>query len=359
MATVSEKAQAPSALPRIDSTPAGALAGDDDRTIRLDGGDGERSPEARRDGDPVPGSEHGVSADPAPSRTIPLVAISPARNEELTLPRTIAAMEAQTCRPVQWVIVDDGSSDRTAEVARAAAKRLDWIRVLSRSDRGHRKLGGGVIEAFDEGLASVDVPWQYVAKVDVDLEFPAGYLESLMTYFEADPELAAGSGKVFLAQGDHLVENFMIDEMVAGQFKVYRREAFEQIGGFVREVMWDGIDFHRARMAGWRTRSFEDPRLRITELRPMGASDRSIFRGRMRWGRGQWFMGSWFPYVLASGLFRMRERPWVVGGLLIVVGYVWAALRGDPRYGDEEFRRNLKTWQRRRLLGLLRGGGVR
>lgn len=300
-----------------------------------------------------------MSEGPPGPPTIPLVAISPARNEERTLPRTIAAMEAQTRRPLQWVIVDDGSTDGTAELARAAAKRHDWIRVLSRSDRGHRKLGGGVIEAFDEGLASVDVPWEFVAKIDVDLEFPPAYLESLMAYFEADPKLAAASGKVYFAQGERLLENFMIDEMVAGQFKVYRREAFEQIGGFVREVMWDGIDFHRARMAGWHTRSIEDANLRITELRPMGASDRSIFRGRMRWGRGQWFMGSWFPYVLASGLFRMRERPWVLGGLLIVIGYLWAAVRGDRRYGDAEFRRSLKDWQRARLLGLLRGQGAR
>jgi len=290
---------------------------------------------------------------------LPLVAVSPARNEEATLAKTIASMVAQTRPPLRWIIVDDGSQDRTAEIAENAAKEHDWIRVVRRGDRGYRQVGGGVIEAFDEGLAAVDVPYAYVAKVDVDLEFPADYLEALMEYFEADPELAAASGKVFLATEDGEVENFMIDEMVAGQFKVYRREAFEAIGGFVREVMWDGIDFHRARMEGWRTRSFDDPRLRISELRPMGASDRSIFRGRMRWGRGQWFMGSWMPYVVASGLFRMRERPFVIGGLLIVVGYFWAALRGDRRYGDERFREDLHRWQKNRLRGFLRGRGVR
>ena len=288
-----------------------------------------------------------------------LVAISPARDEEATLPQTIASMVAQTRRPRCWLIVDDGSSDRTPEIAHAAASEHDWIRVLSREDRGHRKLGGGVIEAFDAGLASIDVPYDYVAKVDVDLEFPATYLQDLMTHFDADPRLAAASGKVFLRTGDREVENFMIDEMVAGQFKVYRREAFEQIGGFVREVMWDGIDFHRARMAGWRTRSIGDARLRIVELRPMGASDRSIYRGRLRWGRGQWFMGSWFPYVVASGLFRTRERPWLIGGLLIVAGYLWAAIRRDRRYADLEFRANLRAWQRERLMGLTRGRGVR
>ena len=151
----------------------------------------------------------------------------------------------------------------------------------------------------------------------------------------------------------------MIDEMVAGQFKFYRRDAFEQIGGFVRELMWDGIDFHRARMLGFRTASLEDPELRILHLRLMGSSDRSIYRGRMRWGAGQWFMGSAFPYIAASGVFRMRERPYIVGGLLIMLGYLKAAFSGEPRYDDLEFRKSLRSWQYGRLAGLLRGRGVR
>jgi hypothetical protein len=151
----------------------------------------------------------------------------------------------------------------------------------------------------------------------------------------------------------------MIDEMVAGQFKLYRHEAFERIGGFVREVMWDGIDFHRARMAGYRTASLHDPELRIIHLRLMGSSDRSIYRGRLRWGRGQWFMGSSLPYVIASGVLRMRERPYLIGGLFIIGGYLGAALSRSPRFDDREFRRNLRRWQYRRLVAVIRGQGVR
>jgi hypothetical protein len=147
--------------------------------------------------------------------------------------------------------------------------------------------------------------------------------------------------------------------MVAGQFKLYRREAFERIGGFVRAVMWDGIDFHRARMLGYRTVSLPDPELRIRHLRMMGSSDRNVLRGRMRWGRGQWFMGSSLPYVLASGLFRMQEKPFGIGGLLIVAGYLQAALRRERRYEDPDFRRSLRRWQRARIMGVLRGHGVR
>jgi poly-beta-1,6-N-acetyl-D-glucosamine synthase len=288
-----------------------------------------------------------------------VVVVSPCRDEEATLERTIACMRAQTRPPLLWVIVDDGSSDRTAEILEKAAAEIPWLRGVRRGDRGARSLGGGVIDAFYHGLEHVDVDYDFIAKMDVDLEFGPRYLETLLNHFERDPRLAAASGKVFRRENGELVEEFMIDEMVAGQFKFYRRDVFEKIGGFVRAVMWDGIDFHCARMEGYRTASLPDPELRIVHLRLMGSSDRSVYRGRLRWGAGQWYMGSAFPYVLASGLFRVREKPYGIGGLLIVAGYLQAALRRAPRFEREGFRRELRRWQYERLWRLVLGAGPR
>lgn len=314
------------------------------------------NPMPQREAGASPARSGGGGVEAAGDR---VVVISPCRDEERTLERTLACMRAQTHPPLRWVVVDDGSTDRTPEILERAAAEIPWLRVVRRADRGHRKLGGGVIAAFDEGLASVDVDYDFVAKMDVDLEFGPRYLERILEHFARDPALAAASGKVFRPEGGREVEEFMIDEMVAGQFKLYRRDAFERIGGFVREVMWDGIDFHRARMEGLRTASLRDPELRIRHLRLMGSSDRSVLHGRLRWGRGQWFMGSAFPYVLASGIFRMREKPYVIGGLLIVAGYLDAAIRRAPRYEHPGFRRSLRRWQYGRLSGLLAGRGAR
>lgn len=289
-----------------------------------------------------------------------VVIVSPCRDEDATLERTLACMRAQTRPPLRWIVVDDGSSDRTPAILAEAAKEIPWLRVVTREDRGFRKVGGGVVDAFYAGLESVDVDYDFIAKMDVDLEFSARYLEQILGYFERDEKLAAASGKVFRKEDDgRLVEEFMIDEMVAGQFKLYRREAFERIGGFVREVMWDGIDFHRARMEGYRTASLPDPELRILHLRLMGSSEGNIYRGRLRWGRGQWFMGSAFPYVVASGVFRMRERPYVIGGLLIIAGYLLAALRRERRYEHAGFRGELRRWQYARLLPFAGGSHAR
>lgn len=296
---------------------------------------------------------------PSPQGEHNVVLISPCRDEEATIERTIACMRAQTLIPDLWVLVDDGSRDRTPEIMAQAAAEVPWIRFVQRPDRGFRKLGGGVIDAFYDGLAAVDIDYDFVAKLDVDLEFSPRYLERILEYFEEDPRLAAASGKVFGIEAGQLTEEFMIDEMVAGQFKLYRREAFERIGGFVHEIMWDGIDFHRARMHDYRTASLTDPELRIVHLRQMGSSDKNIYEGRLRLGRGQWFMGSCLPYIVASGLFRMREKPYGIGGILIIVGYLSAALRRARRYDDLAFRRDLRSWQYRRLWGLVRGEGMR
>jgi biofilm PGA synthesis N-glycosyltransferase PgaC len=292
-------------------------------------------------------------------RKFDILLISPVRDEERTVETTIACMRAQTVTPRLWVLVDDGSSDQTLEILERAASEVPWIRVVHRADRGSRKLGAGVIDAFYAGLDVADAPYDVIGKVDGDLWFSPRYLEILLGRFGDDAKLAAASGKLFRQTASGLVEEFMVDGMVAGAFQFYRREVFEEIGGFVRGVMWDGIAFHRTRLAEYRTESFHDSELRLVELRPMGASDRSVLRGRLRWGAGQWFMGSALPYVVASGLFRMIERPYVIGGLLIIAGYLMGAARGAPRYEDAEFRRGLRRWQYSRLGGLLRGRGIR
>ncbi len=283
-----------------------------------------------------------------------ILLVSPVRDEAETLQRTIDSVVAQTVQPVQWIIVDDGSTDGTAAIADRAADEHAWIRVHRRENRGHRSVGGGVIETFDAGLAVADAEHDFVGKLDGDLEFSPCYLARALEIFAADDQLAAVSGKVYYRVGDDFAPEFsMVDESVAGCFKLYRRGAFEAIGGFVRAVMWDGIDFHRARQAGYRTLSVEDEDLRIIHFRPMGSSDRNIYRGRMRWGRGQYFMGSTFAYVLASGVFRMREKPYVLGGVFIVAGFLIAALRGDERYESPGFREGLRRWQWQRLRSLV------
>ena len=285
-----------------------------------------------------------------------LLVISPVRNEAEYLQRTIDSMVAQTVRPAAWMIVDDGSADATPEIAARAAEQYDWIQLYRRTDRGVRKLGGGIIEAFDDGLSRFNLnDFDYVCKLDGDLEFGPTYFERLFEKFEADPRLGTASGKSYLRIGNRLVWERGSDDISQGQSKLYRVACFRDIGGFVREVMWDGIDCHRCRMLGWRAASFRDPELRFIHLRMMGSSVKSIYQGRLRWGYGQYYMGTHPLYALAITVYRMLERPWIIGGLLIGAGYFGSWLRRRSRYEDPTFRKHLRKWQLARL-GIRRDG---
>lgn len=290
--------------------------------------------------------------DQAKSENRRYIILMPSRNEEELVQNTIDCIARQTILPAECILVNDGSTDRTGEIGQENADKYPWFRVVNRPDRGTRKVGGGVIEAFYAGYEALQATdYDYICKLDADLTLPNDYFEGIIKKMEADPKLGAASGKVFNPSlgMDKLFEEGIIDEQVSGAAKFYRRQAFQDIGGFVQEVMWDGIDFHRARMFGWKTRSFRDKNLRILHHRLMGSSHKSVFHGRIRWGRGQWFMGTHPLYIIASGVFRMRERPYILGGLCIIAGFFLAFFQRQRRYDDLEFRKNLHQWQLKRL----------
>ena len=295
--------------------------------------------------------------------------ITPCRDEARFARRALDSVVRQSVPPALWVIVDDGSRDETPLILAEYAARFPFIRVVRRADRGVRKLGGGVIDAFYAGYEIIEpARFDYVCKLDLDLDLPPRYFEILISRMAADPRIGTCSGTPYyvrpgapeppvrfpLADTTGLLSEMIADDNSVGMTKLYRTTCFRQIGGFVREVMWDGIDGHRCRQLGWIAVSWDDPELRFVHLRPMGTSHRSWWTGRVRHGFGQYFMGTDPVYLLASAAYRMTRPPRLVGGLAILHGYFGSMLRRQPRYGDDEFRRFLRRYQR---ACLLRGRG--
>jgi glycosyltransferase involved in cell wall biosynthesis len=267
--------------------------------------------------------------------------------------RTLESVMAQSVAPALWVVVDDGSTDDTPAILESYRSRMSYLRVVRRANRGSRSVGPGVIEAFYAGLETVALgDFDYLCKLDLDLDLPARYFELLMERMEADPRLGTTSGKpYFIASGsDKLVAEVCGDEMSVGMTKFYRVQCFREIGGFVRQVMWDGIDCHRCRMLGWVAQSVDDEALRFVHLRPMGSSQKGIWTGRLRSGYGQYFMGTAPVYLLASAIFRLPKHPVVVGSIAMIWGYFSSALRGLARYDDLRFRSFLRSYQYACLL---------
>ena len=283
----------------------------------------------------------------------PYVIITACRDEARYARSTLDSVVAQTVLPALWVIVDDGSTDDTPAILAEYAARHPFIRVLRRDDRGRRAVGPGVVEAFYAGLETVDLDaYDCLCKLDLDLRLPPRYFEILLRRMDGDPLLATCSGKPHFPHPEtgELISEGCGDEMSVGMTKLYRVDAFRQIGGFVRQVMWDGIDCHRCRMLGWRAASWEDPEIRFIHLRPMGSSQNGLWTGRKRHGFGQYFMGTSPLYMVASAAYRTVRPPYLRGGLGMLVGYFGAWLRGAPQYDDPAFRAFLRRYQRECLL---------
>lgn len=278
------------------------------------------------------------------------VLISPCRNEAAYMRQTLDSVIEQSVRPALWVIVDDGSTDATPRILREYADRHEWIRIITRPDRGKRAVGPGVIEAFYSGYDSIDPgQYTYMCKLDLDLRLPPRYFEILMERMTEHPRIGTCSGKAYVDEGGRMTAENHGDDTSLGMTKFYRIECFRQIGGFVREVMWDGIDCHRCRMNGWIACSWDEPALRFVHLRPMGSSQQSVYVGRMRHGYGQYFMGTGFLYMAASALSRVREKPYVIGSAAMLWGWLRSAIQRKPRYNDPAFRAFLRRYQRRVL----------
>lgn len=280
------------------------------------------------------------------------VIVTPARDEAEFAERTLRSVSSQTRPPDLWVIVDDGSTDATPRILAEWAAKLPYLRIVRRERRDGRSVGPGVIDAFYAGLDTVDLAdFDFVCKLDLDLDLPPRYFEVMLDRMRAEPRLGTCSGKVdYPAPDGTLVSEGIGDEVSVGALKFFRMTCFRQIGGFVRQVMWDGIDCHRCRMLGWTARSWGDPEIRVLHLRPMGSSHVGIWTGRKRHGFGQYFMGTGLAYMTVSAIYRMTHAPLVVGGLAMWIGFVESLLARKPRLDDPAFRKFLRRSQWRMLL---------
>jgi glycosyltransferase involved in cell wall biosynthesis len=274
--------------------------------------------------------------------------ISPCRDEAQYLRRTLDSVAAQSVPPALWVVVDDGSTDDTPAILEEYARRLPYLRVVRRNDRGRRQVGPGVIEAFYAGLETARLDeFEYVCKLDMDLDLPAGYFELLIRRMESNARIGTTSGKPWFVhpQTGVLVPEVCGDEMSVGMTKFYRVACFKEIGGFVQQVMWDGIDCHRARMLGWIAESVDLEPIRFVHLRPQGASHKGIWTGRLRKGFGQYFMGTSPLYYVAVVIYHLPAYPVFIGSVAMLWGYVGSWLKHLPRYDDLEFRSFLRSYQ--------------
>jgi glycosyltransferase involved in cell wall biosynthesis len=288
------------------------------------------------------------------SHPLACVLVTPARNEEAFIERTIESVVAQTVRPVRWVIVNDGSTDRTGAIARRHAARHDWIETVDMPERRDRSFAAKV-HCFNTGYQRIQaIEHEVVGNLDADLSFEPDYLEFLLGRFAEDPALGV-AGTIFKEADGYSsgTDSFEGYQHVAGGCQLFRRACFQEIGGYVpnRAGGIDWIAVTTARMLGWKTRSFREKS--FFHHRSLGTAERSRLASAFSYGEKDYYLGGHPVWELFRVAYRMTKRPYLVDGLAVGLGYAWAELRRVDRPVSNDLMRFHRREQMRKLGAIL------
>jgi biofilm PGA synthesis N-glycosyltransferase PgaC len=272
-----------------------------------------------------------------PQEVSPLkyVLITPARNEEKLIEATIHSVLAQTARPSRWIIVSDGSTDRTDEIVKRFMAEFPWIELLRMPEHRERTFAAKAI-CFNTAYEKLKFDsFDLVGNLDADITFEPEYYEFLLGKFSENSELGA-AGTPFVEDVSrplaHTYSHRFSDmQHVSGACQIFRRQCFTDVGGYV-PIKGGGIDWvavTTARMKGWQTRTF--PEMICHHHRKMGTADRSPLMARFRHGREDYCVGGHPLWQIFRGVFQMKSRPFILGGLFLMAGYFLAMLRQIER----------------------------
>lgn len=280
------------------------------------------------------------------------VVIIPAYNEEEFLGSTLEALTRQQHLPRQVVVVNDGSTDATPEIVRSYTKQYPWIKLVNNEKKEQRAAGAKVVRAFYLGYKAMEGTYDFLVKLDADIELPENYFLRLSEMFQANPRLGIAGGIITtLKNGEWVFEHFADRDYVPGAFKAYRRACFEAIGGLRPSIGWDTVDELIARYHGWEIAV--DESLLVRHHRVLGKETGSL-RVRMKVGQAMYRMryGAFITLISAVKAGYLN-RPYGLTGLAVLWGWLKSWLRRDPFIVNADEGRFIRQFRRNRMLAKL------
>lgn len=277
------------------------------------------------------------------------VLITPARNEEENIEETIQSVISQTILPEKWVIVSDGSTDRTDEIVKKYTSGNNWIEFVRMPEHRDRNFAAKV-HCFNKGYEiAKNSDFEIIGNLDADISFDEDYFAFLLEKFSEDPQLGV-AGTPFVEGSSRTYNyNYASLDHVSGACQLFRRSCFEEIGGYIpnRAGGIDWIAVTSARMKGWKTRTF--PEKTCFHHRPIGTGNSSGLGVCFRYGKKDYFMGFHPLWEFFRAIYKMKSRPIILGGIFLLFGYMWAFITRVERPVTDELLRFYRAEQMDRL----------
>ena len=264
------------------------------------------------------------------------VLITPARNEEAFIEKTIQSLISQTILPTKWVIVSDGSTDRTDEIVNHYIAENNWIELLRMPEHRDRQFAAKVF-AFNAGYERIkDLKYDVIGNLDADISFEEDYFGFLLNKFAKIPELGV-VGTPFIEESSQSYNyDYTNIEHVSGACQLFRRECFEEVGGYI-PIKGGGIDWTAvttARMKGWKTRTFTEEI--CFHHRKIGTGNSGTIKAGFQQGQKDFYLGGHPLWQLFRAFYQMARKPYIIGGLFLAFGYIWAFLSRIERPVSQE-----------------------
>ena len=234
--------------------------------------------------------------------------VIPAHNESAFIKLTLDSLAAQTVLPKKVVVVNDHSTDATAQIVLDFAQEHSWVSLVNKTSEAIHLPGSKVIQAFQKGLETLDDNYDFIVKLDADLILPSNYFESIIKTFESDAQIGMAGGFAYIEKnGAWILENLTDKDHIRGAFKAYRKECFNQMGGLKPAMGWDTVDELLCKFYGWKVVTI--PELKVKHLKPTGAN----YNKTARYKQGEAFYslgyGFWITTIASAKLALMKKKP--------------------------------------------------
>jgi glycosyltransferase involved in cell wall biosynthesis len=278
------------------------------------------------------------------------VLVTPAKNEDAFIGSTIHSVVNQTILPELWIIVNDGSTDKTRKIVESYQKEYSFIKLVNLVYSGKRNFGSKA-SAFKKGLKHLNgVNYGFIGNLDADIEIIPNYYEKMLKALNDDYNIGIVGGSIYTLIGNKYISVDKTADSVAGAVQFFRKECFEDIGGYPKLEIGgiDSVAEIKAKMLGWKVRKIKE--VKVKENRRTGSANFRPIASKIQEGKRFYSVGYCPIFYFFRCLYRLPNPPIIIGSIASLIGYFYSYLKSEKVSVSNDIVVYLRNTQRRKLV---------